>query len=125
MKPTWQKARVLRENNRHVNGRELWVRVGAPVYRSAPNVDLQGYAFGGPRTVLSYETNIVLADGNIGVADALHVELLARSPDDFADHVEMVQFTSWLRSPMVEWQTQQAENLCGKPCESSSLSWAT
>ena len=95
MKPTWQKARVLLDNP-YTHGKEVWVKVGPPTPKWAPQVDFQGNPRGPVEKIMAYDTNVQFPNGRTGVVSAIHMELLSRSPDDFADHVELEQYTDWL-----------------------------
>lgn len=88
--PKWQRARVRTDASpREVAGREVWLAAEAPRLR---------FGIDAPWPVSSYPTNIqARTPGARGVLiPANDVELLARSPADFADEVRLVTYEAWL-----------------------------
>ena len=93
MNPKWQRARITNtseDDPAWYQQSELWVECGpARVI--------------GEGRVLAYRTNLVDRNHRVSksgrvVARHDRLELLARSPDDFAEHVEPQDYDAWERA---------------------------
>src|SRR5258708_6646232 len=94
MTPKWQKARILScaiEEWSH--GAEIWCKIEPPHIEASPmSPDLDEY----DRPGLTYWINLYGLRNAQLVIRAHVVELLARSPDDFAEEVEMINYNEWV-----------------------------
>lgn len=97
-KPKWQRARLLIvHGDPGIQGLEIWVRAEAPKVEAVFSLHIGEMRPAEPR----YRTNFrVPSDYCYDTVPAVGVELLARSPDDFANDVPLVDYEDWKRDAL-------------------------